>query len=199
MHPIKGTHVAGTIAAINNDEGVIGVAAGASVVAVKVLDRRGYGSYSGVMAGVDHVATYGEPGDVANMSLGGPPSDALDNAVITAAQQGIIFTLAAGNESDHANNHSPARANGGNIYTISAMQEGDTWAYFSNYGNPPVDYCAPGVGIRSTWKGGGYNTISGTSMAAPHAAGILLLLGGARSDGYVDGDPDGNPDPIMVH
>ncbi|MCJ7757010.1 MAG: S8 family serine peptidase, partial [Gillisia sp.] len=68
----------------------------------------------------------------------------------------------------------------------------------SNFGNPPVDYAAPGVAIKSTWKGGGYNTISGTSMAAPHAAGVLLL-GTARTDGTVEGDPDGNPDPIIVH
>ncbi|MFY0696591.1 MAG: S8 family peptidase [Balneola sp.] len=194
-----GTHVAGTIAAIDNDQGVVGVAAGATVIPVKVLDSRGSGSYSGVIAGVDHVGANGSSGDVANMSLGGPVSQALDDAVKNAAQSsGVKFVLAAGNESDDANNHSPARANGNNIYTISAMNSNDAWASFSNYGNPPVDYAAPGVSIKSTWKNGGYNTISGTSMAAPHAAGVLLL-GNASTDGTVSGDPDGNADSIIVH
>ena len=193
-----GTHVAGTVAAIDNSEGVIGVAAGATVVPVKVLDSRGSGSYSGVIAGVDHVGANGSNGDVANMSLGGPTSQALDDAVLAASSNGIKFVLAAGNSSTDANNSSPARVNGSNIYTISAMNSSDSWASFSNYGNPPVDYAAPGVSINSTWKNGGYNSISGTSMAAPHAAGVLLL-GNASTDGTVNGDPDGNPDPIIVH
>jgi len=193
-----GTHVAGTIAAINNSIGVIGVAPGATVVAVRVLNRQGSGSYSGVIAGVDYVGSHGSNGDVANMSLGGPVSQALDDAVVAASANGIKFCLAAGNESDDANNHSPARANGTNVYTISAMSQGDKWASFSNYGNPPIDYCAPGVSIKSTWKDGGYNTISGTSMATPHAAGVLLL-GSAKASGKVSGDPDGNPDNIISH
>jgi hypothetical protein len=193
-----GTHVAGTVAALDNSFGVIGVAAGATVIPVKVLDSRGSGSYSGVIAGVDHVAANGSSGDVANLSLGGPTSDALDAAVLAAAQNGIRMVLAAGNESTDANNSSPARVNGNNVYTISAMDSNDNWASFSNYANPPVDYCLPGVGINSTWKGGGYNTISGTSMAAPHAAGVLLL-GGNTTDGTVNGDPDGNADPILVY
>lgn len=192
-----GTHVAGTIAAINNNFGVIGVAPGATVVPIKVLDSRGSGSYSGVIAGVDFVGARGKAGDVANMSLGGPVSQALDDAII-AASKNVKFVLAAGNESANANNSSPARVNGANIYTISAMNSSDSWASFSNYGNPPVDYAAPGVSIKSTWKSGGYNTISGTSMAAPHAAGVLLL-GAARTDGTVKNDPDGNPDSIIVH
>lgn len=192
-----GTHVAGTIGAKDNGVGVIGVAAGATVVPVKVLDSRGSGSYSGVIAGVDYVAAEGQNGDVANMSLGGPVSQALDDAV-KAASSKVKFALAAGNESDDANNHSPARANGANIYTISAMDKNDNFASFSNFGNPPVDYCTPGVAILSTWKGGGYNTISGTSMASPHAAGILLL-GNFQTGGTVNGDPDGNADSIMVH
>lgn len=193
-----GTHVAGTIAAIDNEIGVVGVAAGATVVPVKVLGKNGSGSISGVIAGVDFVAANASDGDVANMSLGGPEYQLLDDAVIAAAEGGIIFTLAAGNEADDADNHSPARANGTNVYTISAMGQGDIWAYFSNYGNPPVDYCAPGVSILSTYKDGGYATMSGTSMASPHAAGVLLL-GDASSDGNVIGDPDGNPDPIIAN
>jgi len=192
-----GSHVAGTIAAINNDIGVVGVAAGAQLVAVKVLDKRGSGAYSGVIAGVDYVGATANSGDVANMSLGGPTSDALDAAVLAAANNGIKFSLAAGNESKHANLSSPARVNHSNVYTISAMNSSDVWASFSNYGNPPVDYCAPGVSIKSTWMKGGYNTISGTSMAAPHAAGVLML-GTPKTGGYVIGDPDGTPDPIIV-
>lgn len=190
-----GTHVAGTIAALDNNIGVVGVAPGTKVVAVRVLDRRGSGTTSVVIAGVDYVAANGDAGDVANMSLGGSISEALDLAVVNASNLGVIFALAAGNESDDANNHSPARVNGPNIYTVSAMANGDVWASFSNYSNPPVDFCAPGVSIYSTYKNGGYSTLSGTSMAAPHVAG-LLLLGSIKTSGYVSGDPDGNPDPI---
>ncbi len=192
-----GTHVAGTVAALDNNVGVIGVAAGATVVPVKVLDSRGSGSYSGVIAGVNHVAQYGQTGDVANMSLGGPTSKALDDAILAASSK-VKFALAAGNESADANNSSPARVNGTNIYTVSAHDSSDRFASFSNYGNPPVDYAAPGVSINSTWKNGGYNTISGTSMASPHVAGILLL-GNVSSGGTVSGDRDNNPDTIAVH
>ncbi len=190
-----GTHVAGTIAAIDNEIGVVGIAAGATVVPVRVLDRRGSGTVSGVISGVDYVGTMGQSGDVANMSLGGGISQALDDAVLSASAN-VKFAIAAGNESDDANNSSPARVNGPNIYTISAMDKNDIFAYFSNFGNPPVDYCAPGVNIKSTWKDGGYNTISGTSMACPHAAGVLLL-GSPKADGYVQNDPDNHPDPII--
>lgn len=191
-----GTHVAGTIAARNNEIGVIGVAAGATVVPIKVLDSRGSGSYSGVIAGVDFVAANANPGDVANMSLGGPASDALDAAVISMANKGVKVALAAGNESQNANNSSPARVNGDNIYTVSAIDISDNFASFSNFGNPPVDFAAPGVGVKSTVPGG-YATYSGTSMASPHVAGILVT-GNPQSDGTANGDPDGNPDRIAV-
>jgi len=194
-----GTHVAGTIGAIDNNTGALGVAPNTTIVPVRVLDRRGSGSTSGVIAGVDHVAANAQPGDCANMSLGGGVSSALDNAVKNAAQQsGALFVLAAGNDGDHANNHSPARANGNNIYTISAIDSNDNMASWSNYGNPPVDYAAPGVSIFSLWKNGGTNTISGTSMAAPHACAVLMLSNGnARTDGKAGNDPDGNADSII--
>ena len=189
-----GTHVAGTVGARNNSIGVVGVAAGASLVAVRVLDRRGSGAYSGVIAGVDYVAANGQSEDVANMSLGGPFSQALNDAVATASAR-VKFALAAGNEGTSATTRSPASANGPNIYTVSAFANGDTWASFSNYGNPPVDFGAPGVSVYSTYKGGAYATMSGTSMASPHVAG-LLLLGNVTGSGYVSGDPDGKADPI---
>lgn len=83
------------------------------------------------------------------------------------------------------------------MFTVSSFAQGDNWSSFSNFGNPPVDYAEPGSSIYSTYKGGGYATLSGTSMAAPHLAG-LLLLGPVRSGGTVNGDPDGNPDTIGV-
>jgi subtilisin family serine protease len=193
-----GTHVAGTIAAYDNAIGVIGVAPGAKVVAVRVLNRRGSGTTSGVIAGIDYVAINGQAGDVANMSLTGGASSALDSAVINASAGGVRFALAAGNNGANANNYSPARANGPNIYTVSAFSVGDNWASFSNYGNPPIDCAEPGVSIKSTWLSGGYNTISGTSMATPHLAG-LLLAGNVQNGGTVNGDPAAPADTIGVH
>ncbi|GAA4380234.1 S8 family serine peptidase [Hymenobacter koreensis] len=192
-----GTHVAGTIAAKNNTIGVVGVAPNASVVSVRVLDAAGSGTTSGVIAGVDYVGANGRLGDVANMSLGGGASQALDDAVLRASAGGVLFALAAGNSAVDANTSSPARVNGANIFTISAMNSTGAWASFSNFGNPPIDYCMPGVNIQSTWLNGGYNTISGTSMATPHMAGVLLLRGkNFTLSGTVQGDPDGNADPI---
>ena len=194
-----GTHVAGTIAAIDNEIDVVGVAAGATVIAVRVLGNSGSGSLSGVIAGVDYVAANGSPGDVANMSLGaadpGVTFTALDNAVSAAAASGIRFAIAAGNSSDDANDYTPARANGSNIYTVSAIDSNDNFAGFSNFGNPPVDFAAPGVNVLSTRNGGGVTTLSGTSMASPHVAG-LLLFGAPNADGIANFDPDGVPDPI---
>ncbi|AKM10175.1 S8 family serine peptidase [Croceicoccus naphthovorans] len=184
-----GTHVAGTIAAIagNNSQapnGVAGVAAGATVIAVRVLDASGSGAYSNVIAGVDYVAGEGSQGDVANMSLGGGYSSTLNAAVQNAAARGILFALAAGNERQDTARTSPASAEGPNIFTIAAIDETDGWASFSNYGDE-VDFAEPGVRIRSTVPGGGYAVYSGTSMASPHAAGILLRDGGITAEGSV--------------
>ena len=194
-----GTHVAGTIAALDNGIDVVGVAAGASVVPVKVLDSRGSGSWSGVLAGIDHVAANASAGDCANMSLGGGFNQELNDAVENAAQQsGAFFVVAAGNESQHASNVSPASASHNRVYTISATDANDNFASFSNYGNPPVDYAAPGVNILSTRSGGGTTTMSGTSMASPAACAVIMLSNGNPStDGKAIGDPDGNADSIV--
>lgn len=190
-----GTHVAGTVAAINNGIDVVGVAANAYVCAVRVLDNSGSGTWEGVVNGVNYVGANGKAGEVANMSLGGSGANATLEQAVLDASANVKFSLAAGNDGADANNFTPARVNGPNIYTISAIASNDCLTSWSNWGNPPVDYAAPGASILSTKKGGGTTTMSGTSMAAPHVAGILLL-GGVRADGNACADPDGNPDPI---
>ncbi|MDY0237074.1 MAG: S8 family serine peptidase [Gudongella sp.] len=192
-----GTHVAGTIGAINNTIGVVGVAAGVPVAAVKVLDNSGNGSYAAIISGIDYVRSNAWAGDVANMSLGGPASTALDNAVISLANKGVWCVIAAGNDYKNANNYSPARVNGTYIYTISSHDVNNKFSTFSNYGNPPIDWCAPGTSIYSTWINSSYKTISGTSMATPHVVGIRLM-GAPRSGGYVTSDPDGSADRRAV-
>jgi subtilisin family serine protease len=190
-----GTHVAGIIAAKNNSIGTLGIAANAYVCAVRVLGASGSGQYSWIVNGVDYVAAHGVSGEVANMSLGGSGSNAtLEKAVLDASAK-VKFAIAAGNDGANANGFTPARVNGSNIYTVSAVDSKDCMPSWSNYGNPPVDYAAPGVSILSLYKGGGTKTLSGTSMASPHVAGILLA-GGIRGDGTACNDPDGNPDPI---
>jgi hypothetical protein len=191
-----GTHVAGTIAAKNNGQDVVGVAANAYVCSVRVLGNSGSGSLEGVTNGVNYVAANGAPGDVANMSVGASGSNAtLETAVINAAAKGIKFTIAAGNSGIDANLETPARVNAPNVFTISAIATNNCLTSWSNYGLG-VDWAAPGASILSTRKGGGTTTMSGTSMAAPHAAGVLLL-GAARADGTACSDRDGVPDPII--
>jgi len=193
-----GTHVAGIIGAKNNTFGVLGVASGASLVALKVLDKDGEGNLSYIVEALGYINTMADAGDVVNMSVGGEsPSAILDQQVQNIAARGIHFSIAAGNEAKLANGSSPARTNGQNIYTISAVDSLDNFASFSNYGNDVVDYAAPGVRILSTWTDNRYAYASGTSMAAPHVAGLLLLRGrNMTSSGVAKNDPDGTPDPI---
>jgi subtilisin family serine protease len=190
-----GTHVAGIVAAKNNSVGTLGIVANANVCAVRVLDNSGSGQWSWIVAGIDYVAQNGTSGEVANMSLGGSGSNATVEQAVLDASQSVKFVLAAGNNGVHASGFTPARVNGPNIYTVSAIDSRDCMPSWSNFGNPPVDYAAPGVGILSTWRGGGTKSISGTSMAAPHVTGILLA-GRIRTSGSAQCDPDGNPDPI---
>ncbi len=192
-----GTHVAGIVAAKDNDFGVVGVAAGNKLAAVKVLSSSGWGWDSDIIAGLDYISKRGKPGDVVNMSLGGEVSPALDQAVVALGNKGFLVVLAAGNSRIDAKYFSPARANGRNIFTVSAHDINNNFASFSNFGNPPIDYCAPGVSIYSTYKNGSYATMSGTSMAAPHVAGILLANNKVVFvRGTVKSDPDFVPDRL---
>ena len=174
-----GTHVAGTVGG-----STYGVAKGATLAAVRVLGCNGSGSNSGVIGGVDFVAQSSQRPAVANMSLGGGASSALDNAVRGAVQAGVTFVVAAGNENQNACNVSPARES--SALTIGSTTTSDSRSSFSNYGSC-VDMMAPGSSITSAWytSNSATNTISGTSMAAPHVAGAAALV--------LQGSPSASP------
>ena len=193
-----GTHVAGVIGAKNNSVGILGVASGATLVSLRVLDEDGEGTLSSVIQALSYINANAKAGDVVNMSLGEEiVSQTLDQAVQATASKGILIAIAAGNDHKPARDFSPARANGTNIFTVSAVDSLDNLASFSNYGNDVVDFAAPGVLILSTFTEGRYAKMSGTSMAAPHVAGLLLLRGrNISSQGTAKNDPDGDGDPI---
>jgi subtilisin family serine protease len=189
-----GSHCAGIIAANNSD---IGICKGAKVIAIKVLDSRGNGWDSDIIEGLDYIGSklYLFNLNAVNMSLGGTISQSLDDAVTRLAGNGANICIAAGNSKKFAGNYSPSRVNGTKIFTISAHDINGKFASFSNWGNPPVDYAAPGVTIYSCYKDGGYAWMSGTSMAAPHCCGIILARGGSIGfNGYVTNDRDNDPD-----
>jgi subtilisin len=195
-----GTHVGGSIAAIDDGVGVVGVAPGARIWAVKVLNSRGSGYTSWIVAGIDWVAANANTIEVANMSLGGSGFNQAEyDAIQGAVDKGVAFAVSAGNSDADANNYSPAAFD--NVLTVSALadfdgqpgglgshtcrrDQDDTLADFSNWGNA-VQIAAPGVCILSTFplEQGEYGTISGTSMASPHAAGALALLASADNPG----------------
>jgi subtilisin family serine protease len=192
-----GTHVAGIIAAKNNSIGVTGVCAGATVIPVKVLNRLGTGTMSQIISGLNYIAGNLINGkiNVVNLSLGGSTYTLLDIAVTNLESAGAYIVIAAGNSYKNSNDYSPARVNGNKIFTISAFDKNGKFASWSNWANAPVDYSAPGVSIYSTYKNGGYATMSGTSMSCPHVAGILLANNGAiKYRGTVTNDPDGTAD-----
>lgn len=175
-----GTHVASTIGGKLH-----GVAKNSTLIAVKVLRSNGYGSMADVLKGVDWAASEHKRKvaasdnkpvkSVANMSLGGGKSIALNNAIEAAIESGVLFAVAAGNDNKNACDYSPAGAE--SAITVGATNRRDTRSYFSNYGEC-VDIFAPGQDITAAWIGGTdeVKTISGTSMASPHVAGVLALL-----------------------
>ncbi|MBN1206277.1 MAG: S8 family serine peptidase [Myxococcaceae bacterium] len=164
-----GTHVAATIGGTT-----YGLAKGVTIHPVRVLDCEGMGTEAGVIAGVDWVTANHQPPAVANMSLGGDPNQALDDAVAGSISAGVTYAVAAGNDSLNACNYSPARA--ATAITVGATSSDDTRAWFSNYGTC-LDLFAPGEDITSAWNtsNSAINIISGTSMATPHVAGAAAL------------------------
>jgi subtilisin family serine protease len=185
-----GTHVAGTLAAKDNRNDVVGVAPGAPLISVKVLNCGGHGTLENALDGVNWVtakAANAEKPAVANMSLGGPRSSALNEAVRSSAARGVFYSLAAGNDGRNACKFSPAMTGGGKnngILTTAATNQADSEPFWSNFGRC-VDLWAPGANILSTWKKGATKTISGTSMAAPHAGGTAAL--------YLSDHPNASP------
>lgn len=174
-----GTHVAGTVAGTR-----YGVAKQATVVPVRVLNCEGSGSYSGIIAGMDWVAGRSAANKVANMSLGGGASSAVDDAVNRMISAGVTTAVAAGNEDQNACNVSPARTP--NAITVASSTNSDDRSSFSNWGSC-TDIFAPGSNITSAWTGSSSatNTISGTSMATPHVVGAAAL--------YLDEHPGSSP------
>ncbi len=194
-----GTHVAGIIAAKDNSDGVVGVAPGARLWAVRVLNSMGAGTEANILCGIDWVTANASTIEVANMSLGSTgtePSgagcttgDAFHDAICNSVAAGVTYVVAAGNSATDARRHVPAAYD--EVITVSALADfdglpgglsrptcrsdrDDTMASFSNYG-ADIDLIAPGVCIYSTYRDGGYRTLSGTSMAAPHVAGAAAL------------------------
>ncbi len=215
-----GTHVAGTIGALDNGEGVVGVAPGARLWAVRVLNSKGSASFSWVIAGVDWVTAHSSEIEVANMSLGGyygGGPDPVAEAVEASIEAGVVYAIAAGNEARDASSFTPARTPGAitvaaladydgkpggeSSYTCKDRGPDDTVATFSNYGSV-VDIAAPGVCIYSTLTIAGtahgkeYGHLSGTSMASPHVAGAAALLA-SESNPSSKGDVEAIRDQLV--
>jgi subtilisin family serine protease len=203
-----GTHVAGTVGGK-----LYGVAKKAYIRGVRVLDCSGSGSTSGIIAAVDWVRTNRINPAVANMSLGGGYSSTLNSAVNNLANSGVFVAVAAGNSNADACNYSPASASA--AYTLAASTSSDYKASYSNYGSC-IDSYAPGSSITSAWIGSGTtetNTISGTSMASPHVAGVAALikhrygdissssvtsyLNSAATTGVIQGNPSGTVNRLL--
>lgn len=178
-----GTHVAGTVGG-----SVYGVAKQSRLYAVRVLNCQGSGTNSGVIAGVDWVTANHVKPAVANMSLGGSASTSLDNAVTNSINAGVSYAVAAGNSNANACNYSPARVS--TALTVGSTTSTDARSSFSNFGSC-VNIFAPGSSITSAWHTSdtATNTISGTSMASPHVAGVAAL--------YLQSNPNASPSTVF--
>lgn len=187
-----GTHVAGTIGAAADGDGVVGVAPGVPLHAVRVLGSDGSGYMTDILAGLEYVLDNPEI-RVANMSLGGPAGSSfdaqLDEALERLEDNDVVVVIAAGNESQDTANVVPAGLDRGIVVSAYDVSTGadNGFAWFSNYGDE-VDVSAPGVGIMSTWPGGGYQALDGTSMAAPHVAGAAAA--------YISLNPNKSADQV---
>jgi len=171
-----GTHVAGTIGAIKNGEGVVGVGPKVKIYGVKVLSASGSGSYSDVMDGIQWAVK--NKMQVINMSLGGRSTiESFHEVIKKAKEAGVTIVCAAGNDSGAVNY--PAKYP--ETIAVSAGTSSNGIAYFSSRG-PEIDFIAPGVSIYSTYKGGKYKKMSGTSMACPHVAGLAAMAAAAGND-----------------
>ncbi|HEU4558494.1 MAG TPA: S8 family peptidase [Longimicrobium sp.] len=200
-----GTHVAGTIGSTT-----YGIAKSVRLRGVRVLGCSGSGTTSGIIAGVDWVRANATKPAVANMSLGGGVSSSLNTAVGNLASSGVFVAVAAGNESQNACNVSPASTSA--VLTVAASTSTDARASYSNYGSC-VDIYAPGSSVTSTWINSGTRSISGTSMASPHAAGVAALYKGNYGDAsqstinswiinnstanVITGNPTGTPNRLL--
>ncbi len=172
-----GSHVSGTIAAVKDGKGVVGVAPAVDLYGVKVLDKNGSGQYSWVVGGIEWAVLNGMK--VINMSLGGGSgTEALKQIMIKSKEMGVAVVCAAGNDSGPVN--FPAKYP--EAIAVSASDSSDKIASFSSRG-PEIVVIAPGVNVYSVRKGGGYTTMSGTSMACPHVAGLAALAVGAGAQG----------------
>jgi subtilisin family serine protease len=227
-----GTHVAGIAAAKDNHLGVVGVAPGARLWAVRVLTSQGSGTFSSIICGIDWVTSRAGTIEVANMSLGGSAAEGschdggLHQAICASVSAGVTYAVAAGNAAADAAFFVPASYD--EVITVSALTDfdgvpggvgtptcqigtDDEFAFFSNFG-ADVDLVAPGVCVLSTWRSGGYRSISGTSMSSPHVAGAAALYksthpaatpaqvqAALQGAGTLDwtGDPDGTQEPLV--
>jgi subtilisin len=198
-----GTAVAGVAAAKDNSRGVVGLAPGARIWAIKVLDKNGIGSTSDLIKGIDYVTQHADEIDVVNLSFGSDgPNEALHTAIINSVAAGVTYVVAAGNEAKDASSVIPASFP--EVITVSAIVDtdgkcggmsaisttvgkDDSFASFSNYGSV-VDMAAPGVQIKTTTKGSSYTTFSGTSASTPHVTGAAAL--------YKSEHPDATPSDI---